>query len=72
MIDSLPQPGPNGTRFMFAVEQAMADGEPATVPPRVSLAWYAAPPGAEAASPPPLSAGQRWRLTARLKRPRIT
>ena len=56
VVASLPQAGDKAVRFLFHRET----GEGA---PRVlQLAWY--PPA------PALEAGQRWRLTVRLKRPR--
>ena len=64
VVASLPQVTSNGVRFLFEVEEG------ASVPPLVSLAWYE-PWAREAAQPPPkIVAGQRWRLTVRLKRPR--
>ena len=71
VVDELPQPGALGTRFAFAVERVETAG--AVVPPRLSLVWYA--PRAkddEPADPPPLAAGERWRLVVRLKRPHGT
>lgn len=50
-----------GVRFRFSVEQA-----PPGVPSLLSLAWYARGLGSSA---PTLVAGERWRLTVRLKRP---
>ncbi len=71
VVARLPQVGVQGTRFVFDVEQAMLDGQAVTVPPRVSIGWYRGADGetllAEAA--PPLQAGQRWQLTARLRQP---
>ena len=67
VIASLPQAYENGQRFEFAVEQAEA-----ALPSRISLAWYAGrrPEEDEARHVlPPLSAGERWQLTVRLKRP---
>jgi competence protein ComEC len=65
-VDSLPiavqgQGGVPGWRFGFAVE-SVNEGQ---VPDRLMLLAYAAP-GGEA---PRLLAGERWRWTARLKRP---
>lgn len=70
VVDDLPQNSDTGSRFAFAIEQVVtADG---VVPHRVSLAWYAprAAAGNGAVLPPPsVHAGERWTLTARLKRP---
>ena len=67
VIAGLPQRYENGVRFEFDVEQAEA-----TVPRRVSLAWYAGlrPEEDEARHVlPQIRAGERWQLTVRLKRP---
>lgn len=83
VVSQLPQRGEAGTRFRFAVESARwADpsrtGSPA-VPERIALGWYVENGGlwndAPAASAPellpasPVHAGERWRLTVRLKAP---
>ncbi|MFO1397166.1 MAG: DNA internalization-related competence protein ComEC/Rec2 [Burkholderiales bacterium] len=71
VIDDLPAAGPRGERFAFAVERVITQG--AVVPSRLSLAWF--PPAvadddeSEAAAPPAVHPGERWRLTVRLKRP---
>ena len=67
VVDDLPAATARGTRFAFAVERVDTPG--ADVPSRVSLAWLAPWPGSAAAAVPPLRAGERWRLTVRLKRP---
>src|SRR5687768_6768077 len=64
IIAGLPQATANGVRFLFEVEEGVS------VPRLVSLAWYE-PWARESAQPPPkVTAGQRWKLTVRLKRPR--
>ncbi|MBS74385.1 DNA internalization-related competence protein ComEC/Rec2 [Variovorax sp.] len=83
VVSQMPQRGDAGTRFRFAVESARwADpavaGSPA-VPDRIALGWYAEGSslwnGAADASAPdllpesPVHAGERWRLTVRLKAP---
>jgi competence protein ComEC len=71
VVDELPQPGEQGTRFAFAVERVLTEG--AEVPSRLSLAWYAPRPSqALRAEPPNLHAGERWQLCVRLKRPHGT
>lgn len=67
-IAAMPQKIEHGWRFEFAMD------EPASVPPRISLAWYET--GLRGAREdgtdlhiPPLHAGDRWELLARLRRP---
>lgn len=62
VVAELPEPGGQGVRFVFQVENASA-----AVPERVLLSWYAAERGDGAV--PSLRPGERWRFTARLKRP---
>ena len=65
VVRALPQKIGRGVRFEFDVEQAAA-----SVPQRISLAWYRG--WAEAEAGPavlPVHAGERWRFTVRLKRP---
>jgi competence protein ComEC len=75
VVSGLPQDFEHGQRFEFEVEDANAE-----LPRRLALAWYKAPPAAapeageeaseaDAAPPRVLRAGERWRLTLRLKRP---
>ncbi len=68
VIAGLPQPGGKGTRFVFERETVLTPG--VSVPVSISLAWYVEQTRGEAVSAPPLKAGERWRLTVRLKRPR--
>ncbi|HMO47233.1 MAG TPA: DNA internalization-related competence protein ComEC/Rec2 [Rubrivivax sp.] len=74
VVAQLPQPGPQGTRFVFEPEQAWHDGAPVRVPRRLSLGWYRGFDGdaLSGAPPPELRAGQRWQLTARLRAPHGT
>ncbi len=74
VVAQMTQPGPQGTRFVFDVEQALHDGTGVAVPRRLSLGWYR---GFDAdalagAAPPELRAGQRWLLTVRLRAPHGT
>jgi competence protein ComEC len=73
VVDDLPQPSPGGVRFVLAVERAAIG-----VPEHLSLGWYAPRPAAFVRSEsdstplppaPEVHAGERWRLTVRLKRP---
>ncbi len=63
VVAELPRQHERGLRFVFDVEQVLTPG--ATVPPHILLATY------ESARNEPLTlrAGERWRLTVRLKRP---
>ncbi|HEY5800465.1 MAG TPA: DNA internalization-related competence protein ComEC/Rec2 [Burkholderiaceae bacterium] len=56
-VRGLPAEGAGATRLLFDIQHASEAG----VPPRVSLAWYNAPPA--------FGPGQRWRLRVRLQRP---
>ncbi len=80
IVDDLPDRSPLGTRFAFAVERVETPG--ATVPSRVSLSWLAARDAGprslsvglkaepqDDVDAPSVSAGERWRLVVRLKRP---
>ena len=60
-IAGLPESRQRRTRFLFDVSQLMVDGERRSWPARVRLNWYG--------QPPPLQAGDGWRLRVRLKRP---
>jgi len=62
-VDSLPNRQDDSTRFNFAVES------PSAVPPRIVLSWYAGRRAGNAAPPPDLLPGERWRLKVRLQRP---
>ncbi|HEU4459411.1 MAG TPA: DNA internalization-related competence protein ComEC/Rec2 [Methylibium sp.] len=68
VIASLPQRGIDGWRFRFEVESARLDDAAIALPARLALGWYAAR-GGGASALPELRAGQRWRITVRLKRP---
>nr|WKF56445.1 ComE operon protein 3 [Paraburkholderia busanensis] len=61
-IKGLPSRDENSARFLFDVESV--DAPIATFPRVIQLSWIA-----EDTPPPQLVPGQRWRLTARLKRP---
>ena len=62
-ISGLPTVTPAAVRFAFDVERVDTPG--ATAPGRVQLSWYAR----DGLPPPRLAPGQRWTLTATLKRP---
>jgi competence protein ComEC len=64
VVTDLPDTRAGGVRFVLDVEQVLTPGAPALG--RVQLARYAA---RGTAQPEPIHAGERWRLTARLKIP---
>jgi len=64
LVAALPQVADNGTRFLLDVGEVAT--RRATVPSTIALAWYPERvKGADAAPPPRLVAGQRWRRWAR-------
>lgn len=69
IVDDLPQNTASGSRFAFVIERAITAG--ASVPRRVSVAWFLsrAHVDDDAAPAPAVHAGERWTLTLRLKRP---
>ena len=75
VVERMPQPSAQGTRFVLRVEAAelsTATGlQPVRLPQRVALGWYAGIDGDALAvsAPPPLRAGQRWTLNVRLRQP---
>ena len=70
-VARLPQHNLTGTRFVFDIDSASFRGEPVSVPGRVSLGWYRGPDDDALLAGPSndLRAGQRWRLTVRLRQP---
>lgn len=68
-VASMPQTGPSGTRFRFAVESAALDGQPVHLPRHLALGWYRALDDEGGDVSPALVAGDRWRLPLRLKQP---
>ncbi|HKO87408.1 MAG TPA: DNA internalization-related competence protein ComEC/Rec2, partial [Burkholderiales bacterium] len=64
VVASLPQPFERGVRFDFDVEHS---GAP--LPDRIALSWYNGYSADEFQQVLPIRAGERWRLTVRLKRP---
>lgn len=62
-VTGLPRHDERRDRFRLAVERAWLDGRPVTVPETVRLGWYDP-------QRPRVAAGDRWRLTVRLKAPR--
>jgi competence protein ComEC len=62
VITGIPERKPGLARAELAVERLSGDGRDWPSPGRIRLSWYDRAPG--------LAAGERWRLVARLKRPR--
>ncbi|HSV53443.1 MAG TPA: DNA internalization-related competence protein ComEC/Rec2 [Burkholderiaceae bacterium] len=75
VVAAMPQRNESGQRFRFAVEAAQAGGLPVRLPPQIYLGWYSGTRGDGAShqpaqlQPAELHAGERWRLTVRLKAP---
>ena len=67
VIASLPQPFERGVRFEFAVDSSLTPG--AVVPRHLQLAWYGGFGGDEVTAVAAVRAGERWRLTVRLRKP---
>ena len=72
VIAELPQANERSLRFAFDVEQVYTEG--ATVPKRISLAWYGDRGKNTQAEPlqvslPNVNAGERWRLTVAAQAP---
>ncbi|SMB26835.1 conserved membrane protein of unknown function [Sterolibacterium denitrificans] len=68
IVHALPQPFERGVRFRLLVESVESDAT--LVPRQLSLSWYQGwQRGTAASGVPQLHAGERWRLTVRLKRP---
>jgi len=72
IVASLPQPFERGVRFEFAVEDAVSTGANPVAfraPGRVALSWYNGLTPEEFQEVLPVRAGERWRLTVRLRLP---
>jgi competence protein ComEC len=78
LVSAMPQFGLEGTRFKLMVEGASQAGRTVELPRQLQLGWYRAPERNAAAqddplslnrAPPALRAGERWRMTVRLKAP---
>ncbi len=75
VVASLPQPFERGVRFDLDVEDAVSAGANAVAlraPGKVALSWYNALTPEEFQEVLPIRAGERWRLTVRLRRPHGT
>ena len=75
VVAALPQRNESGLRFRLAVEAAQLDGAAVAVPALVDVGWYGGlfPNGSDALAlqrqPADMKAGERWRMTLRLKAP---
>lgn len=75
VVAAMPQRNDTGLRFRLEVEGATVAGAPVRVPPQIYLGWYGAAvaDANDTMEPqriaPELHAGERWRMTARLKAP---
>ena len=71
VVAQLPRRLPEGVRFVFDVESATLQGQPARVPSRILLGWYGEVHDEVVMLAPyeHLAAGQRWRFVVRLKQP---
>lgn len=77
-VSGLPQLRADSVRFTLEVQEAWLQGQRIELPPRLSLGWYAPRRGAQAdpddetesaRQPAAVRAGERWRMTVRLKAP---
>lgn len=66
-ISSLPQSFDRGVRFEFEVERTNTPG--ARIPQHIQLTWYSSYDANSDAPVPEVRAGERWTLTARLRKP---
>ena len=80
VVSDMPQHNLSGVRIRLAVESALLNDRPVEVPRRMDISWYAASYAshgdtanellaAAAGTPGDMQAGERWRLTVRLKAP---
>lgn len=72
VVAGLPQPFERGVRFDLDVEDAVAGQRAIAAPSKVLLSWYNGLTPEEFQEVMPVRAGERWRLTVRLKRPHGT
>lgn len=71
VVAGLPQTYERGVRFEFDIERVLTPQ--ARVPEHIILSWWGSPARNDRpATFPPLNAGERWQLMARLKRPHGT
>lgn len=66
VVRGLPQRNESGLRFRLDVETAELEGRQLVLPSRIDAAWYGDP---GVLPPATVRAGERWRMTLRLKAP---
>ena len=77
IVAAMPHYNEAGLRFRLEIESAQLDGQTVRLPSSIYLGWYAGYPGDGGAGlsnpmqtqPASLVAGERWRMTVRLKAP---
>lgn len=75
VVADMPQPFSGGLRFRFHVESARLHGQLTVLPELMDVGWYGGVVGQDGQGfalhyqPPDIKAGQRWRMTVRLKAP---
>lgn len=75
VVADMPHAYPTSVRFRFKVESARINGKLTAVPALIDVGWYSGAYGQEGKTvvlqhkPPDIKAGERWRMTLRLKAP---
>jgi competence protein ComEC len=80
VVCEMPQRNDSGVRFRLNLESAIFEDAPVVLPPRLDVSWYGTSyashgdtanelVAAAAGAPGDLQAGERWRMTVRLKAP---
>src|ERR1035437_6692856 len=77
VVAGMPQRNEAGLRFRFELESAQLDGQAVRLPHDIYLGWYSSvwgerdadPEDALQRQPLAIEAGERWRMTVRLKAP---
>ena len=75
VVADMPHAYPTSVRFRFRVESARLNGQITQVPALLDVGWYSGVFGQETPTldlqrkPPDITAGERWRMTVRLKAP---
>jgi competence protein ComEC len=74
VVAAMPQRNEAGVRFRLEVESAQIGSDVVALPPQIYLGWYGSFAGTSEEdeaqrAPGPLRAGERWRMSVRLKSP---